>query len=186
MTPKVTKEFYRLNDTGKLCYLNGMPLSQCRTKKRNFNFKPEKIGSTLLSSAEQQKIFSVFEKNRPDSQQLTIFASSETDDLPLDAVSHLIHNYIEATPNWKSFSFIGIQDEPPRITEDIQDLYVLIGAHEQDPHICNWVRMWARARLGVPLWICLTAKKPSEWYRESLGIRPHFLFNLKSGGRSIG
>lgn len=186
MTPKVGKEFYKLDSIGKVCYLNGMPLRQCRQINKSFMFRSEKVTKGLLSAAQQQEAFKIFEQNKPDSPQFTIFSTGETDDVALEATSHLIRNYIENGNGWNSFLFIGPQDMPPRGDEDVKDLYVAIGVDERDPDVAGWLRTWLRARLGVPIWVCLTAKKPSDWYLESLRIRPDFLFNLKTSGRSAG
>lgn len=186
MKPKFSSAYFKMDREGQTCFKNGLPLRQCQNPTPSEPiFKNEKVGSHLLTSVEQQQAFIKFQ-GTDDSPFLTIFCSGETDEQSLDAISLLLRQRIKQTPSWDNFRCVTAQDYPPRDTDDIRDLFVLIGVHETDQDICRWVRMWARAPLGVPLWISLTAQKPIEWYRDKLGIKPDFLFSLRGSGRVSG
>jgi hypothetical protein len=159
-----------------------MPIRQCENQTSQITFRGEKIGSTILSGAEQQKAFRIFQENRPDTPQLTIFCARETDEDALDAASSLIHTY--AAKKWSRFLFINKQDAPPFDPGEVQDLYLMMGLHDDDLDSTRAARLWFRSRLGVPLWLCLTSPDPVSWYREKLGLRPDFLFSIKSGKSS--
>lgn len=186
MTPKFTKAFYALDPISKVCFLNGMPIRQCQNEIITPAFKNEKIGNSVLSMVEQQKAFELFQNEIPTAPYVTIFCSKETDEGALDATGSLLKNYIDKDKNFNRFLYINKQDFPPREPEDVKDLYILMGAHQDDADICSWVRLWVRSRVGVPLWICLTADNPVAWYREKLGIKPHFLFSMRTAGRQNG
>ena len=182
MQPKRSKAYYGLSSDGKVCFQNGMPIRQCQSDTKRILFRGEKIGDQVLSSVEQDKAFSAFLANAPDDPHITLFSSPQTDEDALEAASLLLRNYV--AKNWADFLFVNRDDLPPRDPELVKGLYVLMGANHQEP--ADWIRRWVRSRMGVPIWICLTAPKPVDWYRDSLGLKPDFLFSVKGNAVSAG
>ena len=183
MQPKRPQAYFSLSSESKVCYHNGMPLRQCQSQTENFLFRTEKLGENIIQAAEQKKIYEGFGSNFLTDPFLTIFSSHPTDEDALEAASSLLRNYIRLglTAN---FLFVNQDDSPPRDPEQVQDIYILMGVNHTAP--CDWVRRWIRSRLGVPIWVCLTAPKPVEWYRDCLGIKPGFLFSLKGSAKTLG
>lgn len=182
MQPRRTKAYFGLTPTGKVCYHNGMPLRQCQSKSTDAVFRAEKIGEMAVTASDQKKVFDQFRKHTPSDPQTTIFSSQHTDEDSLEAASVLLRGYVDAY--WGEFLFVNQDDPVPRDPELVQGLYILMGVRSGDD--TGWVRRWIRSRLGVPIWICLTAPKPYEWYHDELGIKPDFLFSVKGAARASG
>lgn len=160
-----------------------MPLRQCQSEAEGATFRAERIGDNVLSAADQKKIFDMFfSVNRPTDPQLSIFSSQHTDEDALEAASFLLRRYVAS--GWGNFLFVNQEDPIPREPELVKDLYVLMGVRAGDD--CGWIRRWVRSRLGVPIWICLAAPKPGDWFRDELGIKPDFMFSVKGQTRSSG
>lgn len=182
MQPKRSQAYYGLTSEGKVCYHNGMPIRQCQSETSGILFRTEKVGEQLIQTTDQKKIFDIFRKHIPADPQVSLFCSSNTDEDALEAASLLLRGYVKS--GWASFQFVNQDDVPPYDAELVKDLYILMGVHQDDP--CGWVRRWVRGRLGVPIWICLTAPKPVDWYQTRLGIKPDFLFSVKNTARAAG
>lgn len=182
MQPRRSKAYFGLNPTGKVCYHNGMPLRQCQSQATGATFRTEKIGDRVIAATDQKKIFDEFRKVIPADPQLTIFSSQDTDEEALEAVSFLLRGYVDS--QWADFLFINQEDRPPYEPELVKGLYILMGVRSGDD--AGWIRRWVRSRMGVPIWICLTAPKPVEWYQNELGIRPDFLFSVKGAAKASG
>lgn len=182
MQPKRSQAYFGLTSEGKVCYHNGMPLRQCQSQSNGVIFRGEKIGDKIISAADQKKVFDVFRQHIPTDPQVSIFSSPNTDEDALEAASLLLRGYVGS--GWGGFEFVNQDDTPPYDAELVKDLYILMGVHHDDP--CGWIRRWVRGRLGVPVWICLTAPKPVEWYQDKLGIKPDFLFSVKGQAVSSG
>lgn len=184
MSRKYPKAFFSLDDIGKVMFANGLPIDQCHAGNLpNPIFANLKLDGAVVSSVIMQKAFDDMKKRVSDTPFVTIFHSKGTDEPALDAVATIIR----AAGQHGDFMCVNKQDWPPYgEDEKIFGLYVLMGVHHDDPDICSWVRTWIRSRIRVPIWITLTSPDPIAWYREKLGIKPHFLFSLRASGQQSG
>lgn len=182
MQPRKSRAYYGLSPEGRVCFQNGMPIRQCQNTYESVVFRGERLGDHIVSAVEQKNTFDAFRNNFPDDPRVTIFCSSPTDEEALEAASVLLRGYVKK--QWADFEFVNCDDQPPRDPEFLKSLYILMGVHHQSS--ADWIRRWTRSRMGVPIWICLTAPKPVDWYQNVLGIRPDFLFSVKGSAVSAG
>jgi hypothetical protein len=190
MTPRIGPDFHSLkSELDKILYMKGMPIELIKEKKLTFDFRNEQINTKLLSAQIQRKAYEQFLSAELGNPGLTMFCSNPTDYESLAAASQIIRTQIhDKAKEFKSFQFVSPWENPP-FTEDetrIRAVYVLMGAHQKDEATTHQIRRWVRAGLGSSVWVCMAGDKPYDWSINQLGIKPQFLFSLKSAGVSVG
>lgn len=183
MIPRFSPAYYKLKPIERALYLTGMPIQYVKSTPETFEFRNEQAGTKVISASVQQKVFDQFSVNSIE-PGLSIFASQPTDQESLGAISHLLKiHYIKH--NFKDFEYVNpIEDIPKEPNQ--KALYILQGCHAQDPTIVPHIRKWVRTSHGASIWLNLTGAKPYTWATEILGIKPSFIFSLKTIGQSVG
>lgn len=189
MTPRIGPDFHALNELDRVLYLKGMPIEAIKEKDLKFEFRNEQINTKLLSGPVQRKTYEQFLTEALGNPGLTIFSSNPTDQESLAAASQIIKTqYRDKIKRFKSFQFVSPWENPPYNQEEeyLKAVYVLIGCHQRDEQTTHQIRRWVRAGLGASIWVCMSGEKPYDWAMSQLGIKPQFLFSLKSAGVTVG
>ena len=190
MTPRIGPDFYTLrSELDKVLYMKGMPIEMIREKTLSFDFRSEQVNTKLISVTTQRKVYEQFLTAELGNPGLTIFSSNPTDYEALAAASQIIRTQIHAKEKeFKSFQFVSPWEIPPYNEDEtkIRAVYVLVGCHIKDELTTHQIRRWVRAGLGSSIWVCISGEKPYEWSINQLGIKPQFLFSLKSAGVTVG
>lgn len=184
MIPRKDSAFFKTAPALRGLYLTGMPRGILTSDRTQFNFQNIKLNTRVLSATEQSKKFQEFANIKPSGQQISIFCGSPTDQDALEASGFLLKQYLK---NWKmDFEYCYPDEFPPYKTENVKELYSLVGIHDSDDKLAHQVRRWCRTPHGAPVWINLVSKDPLQWINDKLGIKPDFLFRLASSGNSVG
>lgn len=189
MIPRTGPDFYSLNELDRILYLKGMPIELIKEKKLNFEFRNEQVNTKLVSGPTQKKVYEQFLTADLGNPGLTIFCSNPTDQESLAAASQIIKTqYHDKIKRFKSFQFVSPWENPPwnESEEKIKSVYLLVGCHVKDEQTTHQIRRWVRANLGASIWVCISGEKPYDWAMNQLGIKPQFLFSLKSSGVTVG
>jgi hypothetical protein len=177
--------FYRLSPSDRVLFLQGMPIEYIKEKTLKFDFRNEQLTAKLLTKTTQIKVYEQFLTSELGDPGLSIFNSEPTDYESLAAACQIIKTQYE-NKQFKDFQFVYPEEKPPVEVEEIKSVYVLMGCNSKDDNLTHHIRRWVRSRLGCSIWVCMGGEKPYDWALQKLGIKPQFLFSLKSVGISVG
>ena len=185
MIPRRDSSFHKLTSPFlKGLYLTGMPRKFLAEQDEQFTFRGEKTARGMLTPAVQKRAHELFLKNLPGDQQFALFHSSPSDHQALQCVCEILKAHFKE--NFGSFEFVSPSEPLPTDPERIKALYVVVGGHTSDDATTHMIRRWVRAPLGSAIWVVCGGDKIWDWTQDKLGVKPDFLFSLRSGGVSVG
>lgn len=187
MTPRRDSDFYKLKHVHeKVCYLNGMPKTYIHGTDKEPEFTNFKCHSRIITAAQQKKAYDAMKETWGDSHT-AFWLANPHDREALRVSCQLLKKH--AQKGFKSFEFISPFEDLRFLKgddHDIKELYILLGAHENDVELTQRIRRWMRQPHGSSIWVVGVASDPYKWSAEVLGCVPQFMFWLKRAGTSVG